>query len=318
MRASRGATAAWLRRSDRRLGCCGGCGEAAPAGEEETTAQGAQHGGGTEETTAQGAQQGGGAEQTVAIEEIGARLRRAALAASRDEGAGRVPQGWSARSDSCRSAGVSRATRSTSTCRSERRREGREIPEVMKSSDDSLATMGAHGKWPDAAAIRRLTVGPKPAAAPKQAVQAPVQPKPAAAPKQAVQAPVQPGTVQPIERDLDDDEQDSGTTAAQRLRKAAANSTNRFQILGEEHEEDCYDVGAQLDEAEDALRDRETKAAQIKQDAQRVASSLQGHSASSRTPTQTPTNSYNLSSPKCATQRCWQRPRSPHPRGRAC
>jgi hypothetical protein len=205
----------------------------APAGGEETTAQGWQGAGGVEQNAAtvaagQGAQHGGGTEQTGAIEAIGATAEA--------EGADGVD-----------------------LPRSERRRAGRVFHEDMRPSAGSLATMGPHSKWPGAAAIRRQTAESKAAAA---------APKPAAAP---VQAPVQQGLVQPRELDQDDeddDEQGGGTTAAQRLRKVATSSTNRFEILSEEHEEDVDAVCVQMDEAEDARREQKTEAAQAKQAAQ--------------------------------------------------
>ncbi len=205
---------------------------ATPAEEDNTQgeqgADGAEQGAETE-TAEQGAQHGGGAEQTGAT-------------------------GATAEEENSVGADL---------LRSERRRAGRVFHEDLRPSAPSLATMGPHSKWPEAVAIRRQT-GALKAAATKQA-------KPSAVPVQApagAPGPVQPEPVQPVGLDQDGDEQGSRTTAAQRLRKVATGSTNRFETLSDEHAEDLADVGVELEEKEDARQEQETKAAQAKQSAQ--------------------------------------------------
>jgi hypothetical protein len=109
--------------------------------------------------------------------------------------------------------------------------------------------MGAHSKWPGAAALRKKTRI------------SPVPPVPGAT--ATVQAPSAPAAAHEHEQVVD--KQAPKTTASQRLRNAASKAGNPFEILGEDYEDDVAEVESLLDAEMLAREKREADAALIKQ-----------------------------------------------------
>jgi hypothetical protein len=113
---------------------------------------------------------------------------------------------------------------------------------------------GAHSRWPGAAALKQA-VGPAQAIVSEQTQ------------SQQLELDAEDVDEQQPELDAEDvDEQE--TTAAQRLCRAAASSTNRFEILSDEYEEDMSEVVSKRADGDLARREQDTTAAQAKQAAQ--------------------------------------------------
>ena len=202
----------------------------------------------TVETAEQSAQDDGGAEQNA---EIGPAPTDAATGRA-DAATGRADV---ATGRAVRVSGLDRVLRQLQgssgvqdgpDClpRAERRRAGRTFPEDLRRSDGTLSTMGAHSKWPGAVALKQAA----------GSAQATVSEQMAAEDVDEQQTAVDA-----------EDEAEQETSAAQRLRRAATSSTNRFEILGEEYEEDMDEVESKRVEGDIARTERDTTAAQAKQ-----------------------------------------------------